>query len=377
MQQILSGTDPRVYVAVELAELEGKPVLVIRVPAGDGPHFAFGRAFHRVGPATVAMTRDEVERRLLDRLRESSGFERRTDEIYTSDEVDAEAVRRFTLLARDRLRDPIDPTAIDAVLAALRVGSRQRLNVAGTLLFARNPQGPLPQAVIRAHVDRGALTDARSFEGTLMAQIDEAVAFVARHLRQVPDRSATVRRDVPELPLEAVREALANAVAHRDYRSTAPIQLRLNDQQLEVWNPGHLPPPLTPVSLRSPHPSIPPNPLIARALFLAGYIEEWGTGTLRMVSAQREAGNPEPSFELTDGDGFRVVLPLPGALPASHPERVNWVLARATGEPFSARLYAAEAGISARTAATDLAQLEGLGLVQRIGVGRATRWVRR
>ena len=70
VQQILANTDPRIFVDVSRQSLGGKTVLLIAVPPSDGPHLAFGRAFFRSGPATVAMTRDEYERRLLDRLGE-------------------------------------------------------------------------------------------------------------------------------------------------------------------------------------------------------------------------------------------------------------------------------------------------------------------
>lgn len=70
-QRILGATDPKVFVSLRIESALGHQVLIIRVPAGDGPHLANGRAFTRSGPATVQMTRDEYERRLLDRLRES------------------------------------------------------------------------------------------------------------------------------------------------------------------------------------------------------------------------------------------------------------------------------------------------------------------
>lgn len=99
---------------------------------------------------------------------------------------------------------------------------------------------------------------------------------------------------MPDLPLAAVREVVTNAVTHRDYRSSAPTQLRLDDHALTLWNPGHFRPPITAASLREHHPSVPTNPLIARAMYLAGYIEEWGVGTLRVIEAMAAQGNSQP-----------------------------------------------------------------------------------
>jgi len=140
-----------------------------------------------------------------------------------------------------------------------------------------------------------------------MAQLDDAVRQVRLRLRYRTDRTDLVRREVGELPLAAVREAVVNALVHRDYRSTAPVQVNLTDDRLTVWSPGHLPSPLTVASLRRVHPSIPSNPRIARAMYLAGFIEEWGTGTLRIVDSMREHGNGEPLFEAPLG-GVSVTL---------------------------------------------------------------------
>ena len=230
VQRVQAQTDPRVYIDVALFDLGDVPVLHIRVPPGDGPHLAFGRAFYRSGPATVSMSRDEYERRLLDRMRESSGYERRTDLGTTFADVDAGKVDRFLEragAAGARLEGPWQ-----AALRRLFLARSDALTVAGVLLFGREPQGPLPQATIRARAIRGAAEDAIVADGPLFEQIETAAAFVSRNLR------VELRRDdVPELPPAAVREVVTNAVAHRDYRSTAPIQPRLDDRGPSVL--GH------------------------------------------------------------------------------------------------------------------------------------------
>ena len=377
VQQVMAATDPRLYLDIDRPELYGVPLLRVRVPAGDGPHLAFGRAFYRSGPATVAMTRDEYERRLLDRLRESSGYEQRPEPSRSVHALAAAELARFCAQAAGRMASPPRADLPMVLLDRLNLRRGEQLTVAGVLLFGRDPQGPFPQAVIRARATRGGVEDSRSIEGGLFQQIEEAVAFVARNLRTRAIRSGIVREDRQELPLAAVREVVANAVAHRDYRSVAPIQLRLTDEALTLWNPGQLPPPLTPASLREDHPSIPPNPHIARALYLAGYIEEWGTGTLRVIEALRDAGNPPPLFESTAGDGLRVVLPLPGASVLGLPVRLRETLDQIpVGPSFRSADYARIAGVAQRTANLDLGVAEDAGLVRREGRGRGLRWVR-
>ena len=104
-----------------------------------------------------------------------------------------------------------------------------------------------------------------------------------------------------ELPPEVVREAIVNAVAHRDYTSTGSVQVMLFADRLDVWNPGTLSPSLTLEKLRKPHGSFPANPLMAESLYLAKYIERMGTGTGDMITFCGNAGLREPMFSLTDG----------------------------------------------------------------------------
>jgi ATP-dependent DNA helicase RecG len=104
-----------------------------------------------------------------------------------------------------------------------------------------------------------------------------------------------------EYPLEALREAIINAACHRDYQDSGHIQIRIFDDRLEVWNPGLLPPEITLADLSRSHNSRPRNHRIARAFFLIGYIEHWGTGTLRMIQLCKEAEVPEPEFAEISG----------------------------------------------------------------------------
>ena len=375
-QQILTATDPRVYADLTVVRLHEQTLLVIEVPPGDGPHLAFGRAFYRTGPSTVQMDRNEYERRLIVRLRESGGFERRTD--FTSDEIELaeERMQRFLQQAR-KVRNA--PGGEVDVLQLLHLRSRGRLTAAAALLFGRWPQGPFPQATVRARVQRGGVLEAAAFEGDLFSQIDATTAFLEARVRNLTHIEG-VRREVrPELPALAIREVVANAVAHRDYRSTAPTQVRLDERALTIWNAGHFPPPITSALLRQEHPSVPTNPLIARALYMAGYIEEWGTGTLRVLSALKANGNPEATFEELPGEGgVRVVLPLPDQMPAElDPELVSLLQGWPTGELRRSVEVAATLGVGQRTAQDRLRRLERLGLVGRVGGGRSVRWVRR
>ncbi len=108
--------------------------------------------------------------------------------------------------------------------------------------------------------------------------------------------------------LDALREALTNAVCHRDYCDLGDIQIKVYDQSLQIWSPGFLPFGMTVEELLRPnHSSKPRNRLIAQAFYDMGMIEQYGSGIKRVVDACVEAGLPEPEFENFSG-GFQVAL---------------------------------------------------------------------
>jgi predicted HTH transcriptional regulator len=153
--------------------------------------------------------------------------------------------------------------------------------------------------------------------------VDQAVDFVMSKIsRAVGTRALGPQAPVEyELPREAVAEAIVNAVAHRDYTSNASVQVMLFSDRLEVWNPGELPPPLTPESLRAPHASIPRNPLIADPMFLARYAEKAGSGILDMIARCKQAGLPTPEFRQEGGQFVqRLLRPNPAVTPQVTPQ---------------------------------------------------------
>jgi ATP-dependent DNA helicase RecG len=108
-----------------------------------------------------------------------------------------------------------------------------------------------------------------------------------------------------EYPKDAVREALLNAIAHKDYSGGTPIQISVYKGKIIFWNEGQLPENWTVENLVTKHPSKPYNPDIANALFRSGYIESWGRGTLKMIKECEAAGLPKPVY-FYDMSGFFV-----------------------------------------------------------------------
>lgn len=257
----------------------------------------------------------------------------------------------------------------------------------GILLFGKNPQRCVTSAEVKCLHFHGTTVQKpvpsyQIYKGTVFDQIDQAVDFVlARVARPVVPGQGSPATDVDyEVPEWVVREAIVNAVAHRDYRSNASVQVMVFADRLEVWNPGELPAGITPADLRREHPSIPRNPLICDPLFLAHYVEKAGTGTLDMIRLCRDAGLPEPQFEQRGGQ-FVVTIwrdwltdAILYTLGLNERQRKGVARAKVLGR-ISNQEYQKETGAIRKTAARDLDELVRKGLLEKKGAGRGAHYV--
>jgi len=188
-----------------------------------------------------------------------------------------------------------------------------RPSVAGLLAFSGDPQAHLPSARIDAAVYRGtdldsdALTHTEVLDGPVDRQIDQALAFVDRHMLR-PARKTIGREDFPQYALGPVHEAIVNAVAHRDYSlSGAKIRLFLFDDRLELYSPGALPNTLTLESL--PYRVFTRNQLLVSFLSRMhaqttgqAYLESRGEGVRRILSESEAHSGRRPEYRLLGGE---------------------------------------------------------------------------
>lgn len=209
---------------------------------------------------------------------------------------------------------------------------------AALLLFGRQPARFLPQTSVKLAHFRGTeidgpILDRKEVFGTLDKLIEDTARFVSNNMR-IPARiEGLYREDMPEYPLVAVREAITNALAHRDYAiSGQKIAVRVFDDRLEVESPGGLAGPVTLENLGQKRYSR--NPLLARVMYELRLVEEMGTGIRRMRRALAEIGSPPPRFD-ADITSFTAILPArPLPVQAAPPEEARpFVGSRAASEP--------------------------------------------
>lgn len=306
----LRRIEPPAYPDIETIPLEqGTCVIALRVTGGGGPYTYDGRPYHRHGPTTSLMPRAEYERRLLERLH---GIRRWENEPVAAGidivDLDADEIRRTVdnAVLQGRL-DPPRSRDIASILRGLGLVIDDQLLNAAIVLYgsSRRLQAYYPQCSIRMARFRGGdrlaeFTDNRQYWGHAFDLLRRAEAFLLDHVPVAGRvRSGRLEReDRPLYPPRATREALANALCHRDYAIPGgAVALAMYDDHLEIANPGALHFGLTPEKLFQPHESRPWNPIIAQVLYRAGIIERWGAGTLNILQWCREWDRPAPWYE--------------------------------------------------------------------------------
>ncbi len=302
-------------------------------------------------------------------------------------DISEEKLRWFLGAARrERQFALAEDAPVEEALTHLNLLANGKPTHAAILLFGKNPQRFVISAETKCAHFHGTevqkpIPSYQIYKGTVFEQVDQAVDFVlAKLTRAVGTREKGPQAPVEyELPKRAVAEAIVNAVVHRDYTSNAGVQVMLFADRLEVWNPGELPPTLTPESLRQPHPSIPHNPLIAEPLYLAHYIEKAGSGTLDMIARCRANDLPEPVFEQRGGTFVTVIWrdwltdTVMERLALSDRQKKAVAIVKSTGQITNA-VYQEITGVARTSAKRDLDEMVIKGVLTRQGRGRGARY---
>jgi ATP-dependent DNA helicase RecG len=223
-------------------------------------------------------------------------------------EIDLSTIEIFKNLAKNRIPSIEEFDSIEKIFLNLELfDENKKITDAGILLFGKDPQKKFISATVRVGRFKNSthIIDTVIIQGNLFKQVDDVMNAIRKHFNVRFEIKGIVRKDVWDYPLEALREAVINALIHRDYLSPAEIQIKIYDDKIWIWNPGKLPAQIKLEDLKKEHSSYPRNPLIATVFYLAGFIERWGSGTKRVVELCKEYGLPEPEYK-EEFEGFSV-----------------------------------------------------------------------
>lgn len=204
-----------------------------------------------------------------------------------------------------RIEKDILTDSNEHLLENLQLKENGFLKRAAILLFHANPVNFVTGSYIK--IGYFETDDDLKFQdeihGNLFEQIEKTMDLLFTKYIKAPISYEGINRvETYEYPKDAVREALLNAIAHKDYSGGVPIQISVYSDKIIIWNEGQLPENWTVKNLLEKHASRPYNPDIANALFRSGYIESWGRGTIKIIRECKQAGIPEPIFSYDSSD---------------------------------------------------------------------------
>nr|GEZ02644.1 hypothetical protein [Tanacetum cinerariifolium] len=230
----------------------------------------------------------------------------------TAADLSAEALDLFRQRAArsGRVDEQVLHDRSEALLDNLNLVDGDYLKRAAVLLFHPTPEKFITGAYVK--IGFFATDDDLRYQdevhGPLLLQVARTLDLLQTKYTKAQVRyEGASRLEEPPFPAPALREALLNALAHKDYSGGAPVQISVYENHLQFWNEGHLPDTWTVENLLRKHPSKPFNPDVANTLFRAGYIESWGRGTLKILNECRAVHLPAPRFYF-EASGFVVAF---------------------------------------------------------------------
>lgn len=302
IQDIAQNCDPSIPLLISNYE----SIVILKIAEGLNKPYRNSKGFFiRNGANSQKMTTAEITAFL-----QTEG-KVRFDEIVREDvdfdiTFDQNAFSEFLKLSS--ISGALDPESLLQNLDSIVVAKTKIFfNNAGLLFFSKDPISHLFYCSVICALYKGneklTVLDRKELRGNLIQNVNDALLFLKKHLNLRYEINSTRREEILEIPEVALREAVINAICHRDYfEKGAQVMVEIFDDRVEISNPGGLPKGLTPEKFGKR--SIARNPIIANLFQRARFIEKMGTGINRMRHAMQKATLPQPTFEF---DGYFMV----------------------------------------------------------------------
>ena len=289
-QKIKNSIEPQIYPEVKKVVMDGRNCIYVKFEGSQTPYFAFGVAKIRVADEDLTMSPQE----LADYIRKGDKEENRWENLVSNkfvDDVDEELLKKYTNQAHGVGRIAIEYTDKRTVLNQLELSEGNNLINAGKVLFADDLIQDIQMAIFATN-ERLTFNDIQRHHGPVLKLVDIAENYIKSNIHWRVEFTGTLQRtEIPEIPVDAIREALLNSFCHKDYATGQSNEVAIYKNRIEIYNPGSFPEGFEPQDfIDRPERPIRRNPKIARILYYSKDIESFGTGLKRIADACEKAG---------------------------------------------------------------------------------------
>ncbi len=284
-QKIGNHLEPKVYPEISKVVLDGRDCIYVKFNGNQVPYFAYGVARIRVADEDLVMSPEELKGLMLKNGCEGNRWENLVSNKSVED-VDEELLKKYTNQAHEVGRIAISYTDKQTVLNQLELTEGTKLLNAGKVLFSDDLIQDVQMAIF-ATSERLTFNDIQRYHGPVLKLVDIAENYIKNNIHwRVEFTGALQRSEIPEIPVDAIREALLNSFCHKDYSSGQSNEVAIYKDRVEIYNPGTFPEGFEPQDfIDRPERPIRRNPKIARILYYSKDIESFGTGLKRIAEA--------------------------------------------------------------------------------------------
>lgn len=296
-RKIYETINPPVNANIEEIKKDSKSVVVITIPESEyKPHFYKGVAYKRVGKIIKQMDATEIRNLIKNELSYETLFDSVVNQRALIKDVDEKSLKKFVKKVGKKYASK------KHALSNLKLLKNKKPLNAAILFFGVEPPLLIPMYGVKCAVFKNNEIKAmKDFTKNIFMVVDNVVDYILQQCPKKLSFKRAAREEELILPEEAVREAVINSLIHRDYSFPSAVHVIITNEKITIKNPGMLPSEIKKEDLYGPHSSKPRNPTLAQLAHMVGYIEHWGTGTLRIISSMRKAGLDDPVFEEKNG----------------------------------------------------------------------------
>ena len=310
-QAVSNSVEPKIYPQISEVTIDDKQCVHVAFSGEDAPYFAYGRAYIRVADEDKLLSAAELESLFL---KKNASRDLWDEELSgkTAADVSEDILREYIERANSAGRIDFTYTTRNEVLNRLAAVENGKLKNAADALFCGSSMLEVQMAIF-AGTERLTFNDIKRESGSVISLVEAAEKYIRNNIRwRVVLDGSLQRKEIPEIPTDAIREALINSYCHRDYRSSQNNEITIYSNRVEIYNPGTFPEGMTPQDfIKKRERSVKRNPFLAQLMYYTKDIESFGTGLLRITTACEEAGI-KVEFQLLK-KGFAVVFYRPDA----------------------------------------------------------------
>ncbi len=359
---------PRTFkVKIENLKIDHKQIIIIKVKKSNLLHTFRNIAYVRFGTTDRPLTLEEIYERATESV--ILRFDSLPNRLATKKDIKKELVIRY-LEERKKVRG-VDYRWNSRIFQQLNIIIDNQITNAGILFFG-NPTKYFPyvktRIIIFSDNTKSKILDEKEFDGSVWLQFKDSIKYLISILRRFKIIKGIKREEMLEIPIEILREGIANAIIHRNYLDTREIMIFIFPSKIQIINPGSFPPGVDPENpIHKPR-----NPLLAQYFYDIGIVDKYGSGIMRMKHLAQE-NNINIKYKLKANTTFLTISrPL---MPLQDLDEISIKILNLLNTPKKSSELAKSLNVSEDTVLRRLKVLIEKGFVKRIGRGKATTYL--